>query len=68
MAMIKDNVTPLAPIELAEAEASIPIWELIASSAEEIPLEERAKVPHDGARNYKHYLYGQAKEAIEAKA
>ena len=64
MALIDDKVNPVDFIELDPAEAALPIWELIAASAQEIPLEARVGVPHDGARNYKHYLYGHEKENV----
>ena len=43
-------------------ETAKPIWEVIAEIGESIPAEEWAKVPTDGAMNYKHYLYGHAKK------
>ena len=33
-------------------------WEAILKLADEIPQEDRAKVPSDASINYKHYLYG----------
>ena len=39
-----------------------PIWEIIDElDAVEVPDEDRARVPHDGSINYKHYLYGAPK-------
>ena len=38
-----------------------PIWEIIAELGEQIPREEWDNVPHDGSKNYKHYLYGARK-------
>ena len=39
-----------------------PLWEIVAElDAIEIPAEERARLPHDGSINYKHYLYGTPK-------
>lgn len=35
-----------------------PIWEVVADIGSQIPDEEWAKVPEDGAVNYKSYLYG----------
>ena len=62
MALIKDNVKPAPPL-MEQAQADRPIWEIILESGPEIPAEERAAAPHDGAQNYKHYLYGHPKEA-----
>jgi hypothetical protein len=39
-----------------------PLWEIIAElDAVEVPAEEKARMPHDGSINYKHYLYGAPK-------
>ncbi len=38
-----------------------PIWEIAAEIGAEIPAEEKARMPHDGSINYKHYLYGSPK-------
>ena len=62
MALVKDNVKPAPPLT-EQAQDDRPIWEIILESGQEIPAEERAAVPHDGAQNYKHYLYGHPKEA-----
>lgn len=47
------------PAPANDAPAAKPLWEIIAElDAVEIPAEDRARVPHDGSINYKHYLYG----------
>ena len=38
-----------------------PIWERIAARAAEVPTEESAKLPRDGAAQIDHYLYGHPK-------
>ena len=38
-----------------------PIWEKIRRRAENIPAEEAAKLPTDGAAEHDHYLYGSPK-------
>jgi hypothetical protein len=38
-----------------------PIWERIQEIAAEIPREEWDKLPHDGAEQHDHYLYGAPK-------
>jgi hypothetical protein len=40
-----------------------PIWEIIAELSAEIPLEEWAKLPTDGAEQHDHYLYGSPKRS-----
>lgn len=44
-------------------EAVRPIWEIIAELSAEIPLEEWAKLPTDGAEQHDHYLYGSPKRS-----
>jgi|CXWL01.1.fsa_nt_gi hypothetical protein len=39
-----------------------PIWEQIIEIGEQIPAEELARVPRDGARNLHHYLHGHPKQ------
>ena len=63
MALVKDNVKPSSS-GVDEVVDDRPIWEIILESGPEIPLEERAAAPHDGARNYKHYLYSHPKEEM----
>jgi hypothetical protein len=38
-----------------------PIWEIITELSAQIPLEEWAKLPADGAEQHDHYLYGSPK-------
>lgn len=38
-----------------------PIWEIITELSSEIPVEEWAKLPTDGAEQHDHYLYGSPK-------
>jgi len=42
-------------------ENSRPIWEIITELSAEIPMEEWAKLPTDGAEQHDHYLYGSPK-------
>jgi len=65
MALVKDNVKP-SPSLMEPMPDDRPIWEIILESGPDIPPEERAAAPHDGARNYEHYLYGLSKEITEA--
>jgi hypothetical protein len=38
-----------------------PIWEIIVELSSQVPLEEWAKLPADGAEQHDHYLYGSPK-------
>jgi hypothetical protein len=40
---------------------SRPIWELIEDNMKDVPPEEFAKLPDDGASQHDHYLYGHPK-------
>lgn len=40
-----------------------PIWEIITELSSEIPMEEWAKLPTDGAEQHDHYLYGSPKRS-----
>ena len=41
-----------------------PIWEIITELSDEIPSEEWAKLPTDGAEQHDHYLYGSPKTTL----
>jgi hypothetical protein len=61
----KPELLPIEPVEpfvLSEADRKRPIWEVIAERVKEIPEEELDKLPHDGAENHDHYLYGAPKQ------
>jgi hypothetical protein len=38
-----------------------PVWEIIAETMKQVPPEEFAKLPRDGASEHDHYLYGHPK-------
>jgi hypothetical protein len=38
-----------------------PIWEVILDNMKDVPPEEFAKLPKDGASEHDHYLYGHLK-------
>ncbi len=63
MALVKDNVKPGLPV-IEQTLDDRPIWEIILESGPDIPSEEQAAAPRDGARNYEHYLYGLSKEEM----
>ncbi len=47
---------------VSEKKDSRPIWEVIAEISSQVPDEEWAKLPPDGAENHDHYLYGAPKK------
>jgi hypothetical protein len=55
-------VEPVEPYMLRDADRKRPIWEVIAERVQQIPEEELEKLPHDGAENHDHYLYGAPKK------
>jgi hypothetical protein len=55
-------VEPVEPFVLREENRKRPIWEVIAERVKDIPEEELDKIPHDGAENHDHYLYGAPKK------
>ena len=46
----------------AEPKDRMPIWERIRQISSEVPDEEWAKLPTDGAEQHDHYLYGSPKK------
>ena len=47
--------------QVPQPRESRPIWEIITELSSEIPMEEWAKLPTDGAEQHDHYLYGSPK-------
>ena len=39
-----------------------PLWEIAEEISSQVPLEEWAKLPRDGADQHDHYLYGSPKK------
>jgi len=39
-----------------------PLWEIAEEISAQVPLEEWAKLPGDGAEQHDHYLYGSPKK------
>lgn len=54
---------PMKRVVLTEEQKKKPIWEILQEVLGPVPLEERDKVPHDGAENHDHYLYGSPKRS-----
>jgi hypothetical protein len=46
---------PLNPVSNADAR---PIWEVIAGNMKDVPPEDMAALPKDGASQIDHYVYG----------
>ena len=49
-------------ISVTQKKDSRPIWEVIVEISSQVPDEEWAKLPTDGAENHDHYLYGAPKK------
>ena len=49
-------------VSVTQKKDSRPIWEVIAEISSQVPDEEWAKLPTDGAENHDHYLYGAPKK------
>jgi hypothetical protein len=58
-----DRVLADAPAQAVPQPESRPIWELIQDNMKDVPIEEFAKLPKDGASEHDHYLYGHPKRA-----
>ncbi len=58
----KPKKRAIRPKAAARPVEEVPLWKAIVQIGEQIPPDERAKIPHDGAQNYRHYLYGHEKD------
>ncbi len=58
-----DKILTDAPPPAASQPDRRPIWELIQENMSDVPVEEFAKLPADGASEHDHYLYGHPKLA-----
>jgi hypothetical protein len=58
-----DKILIDAPHREAPQIESRPIWELIEDNMKDVPPEEFAQLPSDGASEHDHYLYGHPKRA-----
>jgi len=57
-----DKILAEAPEHLPEpSHEARPIWEVMLDSMKDVPPEEFAKLPKDGASEHDHYLYGHPK-------
>jgi hypothetical protein len=57
------QATPVQPSELSATDRTDdrPIWEVFADAMKDVPREELAALPKDGAAQIDHYLYGHLK-------
>ena len=53
--------------EVAQGTVARPVWEMFDELSQQVPIEEWAKLPTDGAEQHDHYLYGAPKRRIGAK-
>jgi hypothetical protein len=60
--VVEEPVRSLGRIVLTEEQKPKPIWELADEVLGPVPAEEQDRVPHDGAENHDHYLYGAPKK------
>jgi hypothetical protein len=58
-----DKILTDAPQPDAQQPDTRPIWELIQDNMKDLPPDEFAKLPTDGASEHDHYLYGHPKRA-----
>jgi len=58
-----EQATPVSPSELSTTDLKDdrPIWEVFADAMKDVPREELAALPKDGAAQIDHYLYGHPK-------
>ena len=57
-----DKILADTPERVAEPSGeSRPIWEVMLDNIKDVPPEEFAKLPKDGASEHDHYLYGHPK-------
>jgi hypothetical protein len=55
-----EQATPSSP-EVPVVEDDRPIWEIFADAMKDVPREDLALLPKDGAAQIDHYLYGHPK-------
>jgi hypothetical protein len=54
-----DRILAAAPDPAEEQKPELrPIWEVILDNMKDVPPEEFARLPKDGASEHDHYLYG----------
>jgi hypothetical protein len=48
----------LNAVENEQGTDLLALWRFAEDSARRLTAEDLAQIPHDGAKNYRHYLYG----------
>ena len=59
---IEEKLSSANSATSSQKKDSRPIWEVLAEISSNVPDEEWAKLPSDGAENHDHYLYGAPKK------
>ena len=60
-----DKILADAPCQPDEPKGeSRPIWDVILDNMKDVPAEEFARLPKDGASQHDHYLYGHPKRDL----
>jgi hypothetical protein len=58
-----NGISKAAPVPETSERSDRPIWELFEEFAEDIPEDELAQLPTDGAEQHDHYIYGTPKRS-----
>jgi predicted DNA-binding antitoxin AbrB/MazE fold protein len=58
---VEESPETKTSVGISGAASREPIWERLAKLGAQIPEEELAKLPTDGASQHDHYLYGSTK-------
>ena len=48
-------------LSLVDLQTNLPVWEVITERMKAVPPEVFERLPHDGASEHDHYLYGSPK-------
>jgi len=60
-------IVRLAELQPAASRPRRPIWEIIAENMKNVPCEDLAAMPKDGASQIDHYVYGVPKKELESR-
>jgi hypothetical protein len=61
LTQLVDHAATAAPSETPIAADDRPIWEIFSDAMKDVPPEDLAALPKDGAAQIDHYLYGHPK-------
>src|SRR5260221_4331811 len=56
--VLTEQSGPVSPPTEEQASDPRPIWEILADSMKNVPAEDMALLPRDGASQIDHYVYG----------